>query len=372
MNILSVKGLCKSFGSFSVLNNVDLEVEEGETISIIGASGCGKSVFLRCINLLEKPDSGNVFINGEEITAKNADIDKIRQNMGMVFQKFHLFSHLNVIDNLCLAPERLLNMERNEAEYKAKGLLENVGLLSKAYEYPNVLSGGQQQRIAICRSLMMNPKLLLLDEPTSALDPTMVGEVLAVIRMLAKRKLTMIIVTHEMKFAEEASSRVLFFADCGIYEEGEPEKIFNNPQKPKTIAFLRKHKFFNFEIKNRNEFDLMSLMGGIITFSEKYGIDRKRKYLLQQCTEDIVYEFFKYSFDNRRIVDVKIYITYEETTDKITLTVISGGKEYNLLAAEEASDFDEMEHLGVTVVKRVAKNVEYALENGKNLLRVEL
>ena len=372
MNVLSVRNLYKSFGSLKVLENVNLEVTEGEVISIIGASGCGKSVFLRCLNCLEKPDAGNIFINGEEITAKDADIDKIRQNMGMVFQKFHLFSHLNVMDNLCLAPTYLLNMDKSEAQKKAGELLESVGLLSKAYEFPKVLSGGQQQRIAICRSLMMNPKILLLDEPTSALDPTMVGEVLAVIRMLAKKKLTMIIVTHEMQFAEEASNRVLFFADGGIYEEGEPDAIFNNPQKLKTIAFIRKHKFFGFEIKNRDEFDLMSLMGGIITFAEKYNIDRKRKNLLQACTEDIIYDFFKCSYDNGRTVDVKIDITYEETTDKIALAVISGGKSHNPFANANDADFESMANLSVIVVKKAAKSYNYVFENGKNVVGIEL
>lgn len=366
MNVLSVKNLCKSFGSLKVLENLNLEVKEGEVISVIGASGCGKSVFLRCLNCLEQPDFGDIFINGEEITAKNADIDKIRQNMGMVFQKFHLFSHLNVMDNLCLAPTHLLNMDRTEAEKRAKELLESVGLSSKAYEYPKVLSGGQQQRIAICRSLMMNPKILLLDEPTSALDPAMAGEVMAVIRMLAKQNLTMIIVTHEMKFAEEASNRTLFFADGAIYEEGCSEDIFNHPKKPKTIAFIRKHKFFGFEIKNRDYFDLMSLMGGIISFGEKYAIDRKRKNLLQACTEDIVYDFFKYSYDNRRTVDVKIDITYEESTDKITLKTICGGKKHNPFASVDDTD------MSVIVVKKAAKNIEYNFENDKNIVEIEL
>lgn len=370
MNVLSVKNLSKSFGSLKVLENLNLEVKDGEIISVIGASGCGKSVFLRCLNLLEKPDFGSVFINGEEITAKNADINKIRQNMGMVFQKFHLFSHLNVMENLCLAPTYLLNADKNAAQKKAKELLEQVGLLSKAYEYPKVLSGGQQQRIAICRSLMMNPKLLLMDEPTSALDPAMSGEVLAVIRMLAKEKLTMIIVTHEMKFAEEASDRVLFFADGGIYEEGAPKDIFNYPQKAKTISFIRQHKFFDFEIKNRDQFDLMSLMGGVITFSDKYALDVKRKYLLQAFIEDVIYDIFKYSYDDNRIVDIKIAIVYEEATDKITLETEAGGKAYNPLADKDEADIENVK-VGVIMAKKAAKSLSYKFENGMNLIAME-
>ena len=207
MSLIEVKGLKKSFGSLEVLKGIDLTVEQGERIAIIGGSGCGKSVFLRSLCLLEKPDAGQIVIDGREITAKGAKIDEIRRSMGMVFQKFHLFSEMDVMDNLCLAPTRILKMPRAEAEKKAMELLSQVGLAARAHAWPTVLSGGQQQRIAICRCLMMEPKVLLFDEPTSALDPTMVGEVLAVIRMLAKRDMSMLIVTHEMNFAKEVANR---------------------------------------------------------------------------------------------------------------------------------------------------------------------
>ncbi len=372
MNILSIKGLKKSFGDLNVLENLNLEVKEGEIISVIGASGCGKSVFLRCINLLETPDAGEIVINGEEITAKNADVDKIRRNMGMVFQNFRLFSHMNVMDNLCLAPTRLLKIPRKEAEEKAFDLLTKVGLSSRAYDFPKILSGGQQQRIAICRALMMDPKLLLMDEPTSALDPTMVGEVLAVIRLLAKQKLTMIIVTHEMEFAEEASDRVLFFADGGIYEDGSPEEIFKNPQKIKTVAFIKKLKSFEFEITYRPEFDLMKLMGGIIVFAEKYGVSGKRKYLMQQFTEDIIYEFFKYSFDNGPNVNVNVNITYEETSGNIKISIESGGKQHNPFKESDESGFELVENIVAMVIKKAAKDFSYIFEEGKNKVIVEL
>ena len=232
MSLIEVKGLKKSFGSLEVLKDIDVNVEQGERIAIIGGSGCGKSVFLRSLCLLEKPDAGQVFIDGKEITAAGAKVDEIRRSMGMVFQKFHLFSEMDVMDNLCLAPTRILKgMSRAEAEKKAMELLSRVGLADRAHAWPTVLSGGQQQRIAICRCLMMEPKVLLFDEPTSALDPTMVGEVLAVIRMIAKRDMSMLIVTHEMNFAREVANRVLFFADGGIYEQGTPAVIFDNPKK---------------------------------------------------------------------------------------------------------------------------------------------
>lgn len=371
MGILDVKGLSKAFGDLPVLNNVDLSVQEGERIAIIGASGCGKSVFLRCLNLLEVPDKGHITIDGEEITAKGANIDLIRRKMGMVFQKFHLFSHYNVLDNLCLAPTQLLGMDRATAEKKAMSLLSQVGLAAKAKVFPTVLSGGQQQRIAICRALMMEPKVLLLDEPTSALDPTMVGEVLAVIRMLAKQKLTMIIVTHEMKFAQEVADRILFFADQGIYEQGSPEEIFNYPQREKTISFIRKHTFFSYEISKRSEFDLMKLQGGIWSFAEKYGINDKHTYLLQLSSEELIYEFFHGSFADGEEVDLKLDVTYAQADDRIILEVVSGGAEYNPILAESQDD-DGMEHIGITLLKKRVSSISYAYEGGKNRVRVEV
>lgn len=371
MGILDVKGLSKAFGDLPVLNNVDLSVQEGERIAIIGASGCGKSVFLRCLNLLEVPDKGHITIDGEEITAKGANIDLIRRKMGMVFQKFHLFSHYNVLDNLCLAPTQLLGMDRATAEKKAMSLLSQVGLAAKAKVFPTVLSGGQQQRIAICRALMMEPKVLLLDEPTSALDPTMVSEVLAVIRMLAKQKLTMIIVTHEMKFAQEVADRILFFSDQGIYEQGSPEEIFNSPQREKTISFIRKHTFFSYKISKRSEFDLMELQGGIWSFAEKYGINDKHTYLLQLSSEELIYEFFHGSFADGEEVDLKLDVTYAQADDCIILEVVSGGAEYNPILAESQDD-DGMEHIGITLLKKRVSSISYAYEGGKNRVRVEV
>ena len=256
MSLLEVKDLKKYYPAPSplfgekrfvkALDGVSFDLERGETLGLVGESGCGKSVFLRSLCLLEKPDAGQILIDGQEITAKGANADRIRRSMGMVFQKFHLFSEMDVMDNLCLAPVRLKGMSREEAEKKAMELLGTVGLSSRAHSWPTVLSGGQQQRIAICRCLMMEPKVLLFDEPTSALDPTMVGEVLAVIRMLAKRDMSMLIVTHEMNFAREVASRVLFFADGTIYEQGTPAEVFDHPKREQTISFINKIKYFSF------------------------------------------------------------------------------------------------------------------------------
>lgn len=222
MSMLRIENLSKSFSSLKVLQNVSLTVEQGERIALIGRSGCGKSVFLRSIELLEKPDSGRIFIGDDEITAIGANVDAIRSKMGMVYQGFHLFEHMDVLENITLAPTRLRGISKQAAEEKALELLRIVGLESKKNAMPATLSGGQKQRIAICRCLAMEPKVMLFDEPTSALDPTMVGEVLATIRMLAKRDMTMLIVTHEMSFAREVATRVLYFDECGIYEQGAP------------------------------------------------------------------------------------------------------------------------------------------------------
>ncbi|MDR1467771.1 MAG: amino acid ABC transporter ATP-binding protein [Spirochaetaceae bacterium] len=239
MNKVRVRGLCKSFGTLSVLKNIDLDVEEGEVVCIIGPSGSGKSTFLRCLNMLEKPTSGSVVISGVDLTDKHTNINKTRRGIGMVFQQFNLFPHLTVKKNIMLAPVDLDLMTKHEAEKRAFELLERVGLTEKIDDYPRRLSGGQQQRIAIARALAMNPALMLFDEPTSALDPEMIGEVLAVMKELAHdEKMTMLCVTHEINFAREVANRIIFLEDGVIVEEGTPEKLFNNPDKERTKRFL--------------------------------------------------------------------------------------------------------------------------------------
>lgn len=238
-NIIEVKGLKKAFGDLVVLDGVDLTIKRGEVVCIIGPSGGGKSTLLRCLNRLEEPTDGEIFFEGESITDKKCNINLMRRKIGMVFQQFNLFPHMSVLKNMTSAPMKLLHISREEAEEKAKKLLERVGLLEKANAYPNQLSGGQKQRIAIVRALMMNPDVLLFDEPTSALDPEMVGEVLDVMKSLAKEGMTMAVVTHEMGFAREVADRVLFVCDKGIAEQGKPADIFSNPQNPRTQQFLQ-------------------------------------------------------------------------------------------------------------------------------------
>ena len=238
--MISVKNLCKSFGDHQVLKDINEHIAPGEKIVIIGPSGSGKSTFLRCMNLLERPTSGQIIFDGIDITDPKTDINKVRQHMGMVFQHFNLFPHKTIMENITLAPVRLKLMKSEEAKEEALRLLKLVNLEEKADDYPGQLSGGQKQRIAIVRSLAMKPKMMLFDEPTSALDPEMVGEVLEVMKNLADQGMTMAVVTHEMGFAKEVGTRVMFMDEGRILEQGTPEDIFDNPKEARTQEFLSK------------------------------------------------------------------------------------------------------------------------------------
>ena len=235
---VKVRNLVKHFDKLEVLNGIDLTVTEGEVVCIIGPSGSGKSTLLRCLNKLEEPTGGEIIVDDAVVTDRKTNINKVRENIGMVFQSFNLFSNFTVLQNIMFAPVELKKMTKAEAKTKAMELLSRVGLADKADAYPHQLSGGQQQRVAIARSLAMNPDIMLFDEPTSALDPEMVGEVLAVMKELAAAGMTMIVVTHEMGFARDVADRVIFMADGGIVEEGTPEEIFTDPQNPRTKEFL--------------------------------------------------------------------------------------------------------------------------------------
>ena len=237
--MIDVKNLKKNFGDLTVLKGIDVTIEKGECVVVIGPSGSGKSTFLRCLNRLEEPDGGEIDIEGTDLLSPHTDINEMRQRIGMVFQHFNLFPHKTILENVTLAPIKLKKMPQKEAEDAALDLLRRVGIEDKASVYPSTLSGGQKQRVAIARSLAMNPQVMLFDEPTSALDPEMVGEVLDVMKNLAKEGMTMVVVTHEMGFAKEVANRVLFMADGVILEEGTPEEIFEHPQHERTKAFIK-------------------------------------------------------------------------------------------------------------------------------------
>ena len=238
--LIQVKNLQKSFGANTVLDGVTVDIYKGDVVCVIGASGSGKSTFLRCLNLLEEPTGGQILFEGTDITDKKTDINKHRQKMGMVFQQFNLFPHMTILENLTLAPMKLQGKKREETEAEAMKLLERVGLQDRAAAYPNQLSGGQKQRIAIVRALCMKPDVMLFDEPTSALDPEMVGEVLSVMRDLAEEKMTMVVVTHERGFAREVATRVMFMDGGNFAEENEPNEFFGHPKSERLQAFLSK------------------------------------------------------------------------------------------------------------------------------------
>jgi polar amino acid transport system ATP-binding protein len=265
--MIKVDHLTKRFGDVLVLKDINTEIRKGEVVSIIGPSGTGKSTFLRCLNLLDTPTSGDISIDGVDILQKGADIPKVRQKMNMVFQSFNLFAHLTVLDNLTISPIKLLGMDKKAAATKALDLLRLVGLAEKAGNFPDELSGGQKQRVAIARCLAMDPEVILFDEPTSALDPTMVSEVLAVIRRLARNGMTMAIVTHEMDFARDVSNRVFYMDEGLIYEEGTPQQVFENPQKAKTRAFIHRIRSITRHITS-TDFDLYALKAEIEHFCE--------------------------------------------------------------------------------------------------------
>lgn len=315
--MISVKHLSKIYGNLTVLKDVNAEIQKGEVISIIGPSGTGKSTFLRCLNLLETPTSGEILIDGINVLDKKADISKLRQKMGMVFQSFNLFSHLMIIENIMLGPTKLLDIPKKDAFDEGLELLKMVGLSEKAYAYPDELSGGQKQRVAIARTLAMHPDIVLFDEPTSALDPTMVSEVLAVIRNLAQQGMTMAIVTHEMKFARDVSSRIFYMDEGIIYEDGPPEQIFENPQREKTREFIYKVRKFQFEIRSHN-FDLYALNGELETFCQKHALKPETILSVQSVIEETVTGCILPLTNPEDNVNIDISMGYSEQDESIS------------------------------------------------------
>lgn len=315
--MITVRHLNKTFSDspkpLTVLRDVNCEIKKGEVISIIGPSGTGKSTFLRCLNRLEQPTGGHIEIDGQDILAPKADVRHLRQKMGMVFQNFNLFEHLTIIDNITLAPCNLLGMSKADAEKRALELLELVGLREKAGSLPQELSGGQKQRVAIARCLAMNPQIILFDEPTSALDPTMVSEVLAVIRQLAAQGMTMAIVSHEMQFVRDVSTRVFFMYDGIIYEEGTPEQIFEHPQKDVTKAFINRIRTLEFQLKDRH-FDLYDMFGKAQLFCSKYGLGDKMSGKVQHVIEEMTSEIMPFN------TPVSVVIDYSEKNGTLSIT----------------------------------------------------
>lgn len=298
--MIEIKHLRKEYESVTPIEDLSVTINDGDVISLIGPSGTGKSTLIRCINLLERPTSGQVFLDGREITAKGYDLRKARQKMGMVFQSFNLFGHLTVIENLMVAPMKLLGRSRQEAYDTAMDHLYRVGMAGKALSFPDELSGGQKQRAAIARTLCMDPEVILLDEPTSALDPTMIAEVQDVIKDLSKSGKTMIIVTHEMEFARAISNRVFYMDRGGIYEEGTPEEIFEDPKKELTRRFIRRLKVFETLIDGR-EYDFIEMGTALDRYLTGSGAEASDKYRIRLVVEELVQQILLPRFEKPQI-----------------------------------------------------------------------
>ncbi|MCQ2738659.1 MAG: amino acid ABC transporter ATP-binding protein [bacterium] len=360
--MIKVEHLSKIFDGVSVLKDVNAEIKKGDVISVIGPSGTGKSTFLRCLNRLEKPTGGKIYVHGEDINSDSCNILKVRQKMGMVFQSFNLFSHLMVIENLMLAPMYLLKISKQEAYDTGMELLKMVGLTSKATSFPDELSGGQKQRVAIARTLAMKPEIILFDEPTSALDPTMVGEVLAVMKQLAGQGMTMLVVTHEMKFAKDVSTRVFFMNEGILYEEGSPTDIFENPQKEKTKAFIYKIRQANFKF-TKNDIDIFGINSEIEGFCIKNLLSIKKAYDIQLITEEYLQNILFSKIGSKEPIEATI--NYYSDNDILKLEFSYKGENY-------MNNIDPENEISAKIIEQKTKNIDFIFGENKSTITFTL
>jgi polar amino acid transport system ATP-binding protein len=357
--MIQVRNLSKHFGDLVVLKDISADINKGEVISIIGPSGTGKSTFLRCLNLLETPTSGSIEIDGIPLLAPETPVPKVRQKMGMVFQSFNLYQHLTVLENLTLGPVKLLGRRKAEAQQKGMELLKLVGLAEKARNFPDELSGGQKQRVAIARCMAMEPEILLFDEPTSALDPTMVSEVLAVIRRLAREGMTMVIVTHEMEFARAMSARVFYMDEGLIYEEGTPEQIFENPQKEKTRVFIHRIRSFECRITSP-DYDLYAVQAEMEAFCNKHMLPKEVAGHVEHVTEEVLAL-------QRDFTDIRLSLSYFEKDGSLELGCKSSGAPLNPL--EEGREEDEF---ALRLIQALCSAAAYRYDEGLNVLTLRI
>jgi polar amino acid transport system ATP-binding protein len=355
------------YGDLTVLRDVNAEIKKGEVISIIGPSGTGKSTFLRCLNLLDAPTDGSIYIDGQDILSAKANVPLLRRKMGMVFQNFNLFEHLSVMGNLTIGPIKLLGRSREVAKARARELLKIVGLAEKENAFPSELSGGQKQRIAIARCLSMEPEIILFDEPTSALDPTMVSEVLSVIRRLAKEGMTMAIVTHEMKFAHDVSSRIFYMDQGVIYEEGTPHEIFTAPRKNLTRTFINRIRSFHFHIANAN-YDLYALNAEVENFGEKHIFTPSRRNAVLLLVEEVLQLCF--SIGDEAIANtggVDLNLSYSENTDVVEVMLESHASIESVMTRHEPDD-----GLSKSIIAGLCASTEEIVEAGRRKLTLKL
>ena len=346
--MIRIEHLRKEYPTAIPLKDVNVEIHKGDVISVIGPSGTGKSTLIRCINMLDQPTSGKIFVDGEEITAKGCDVARIRRKMGMVFQHFNLFPHMTVIENIMAAPMDLLGKSKQEAYDKGIELLRKVGLADKALNYPDVMSGGQKQRVAIARTLAMDPEIILFDEPTSALDPTMIGEVQAVIRDLAKQGTTMIIVTHEMKFAREICNRVFYMDQGGVYEDGPPEQIFDNPQKERTRQFIRHLKVLEYSITSK-DFDFIGFNTRIEEFGRKHRVSQRTIYNIQSYIEEMCVQIILPQMKDE--FELLVTIEYSEEENDADVVIRYSGDAFDPMQTNN--------DLPLLLARKAAQSIEY-------------
>jgi polar amino acid transport system ATP-binding protein len=357
MSIISIRNLSKKYGENVILENVNAEIEKGEVISIIGPSGTGKSTLLRALNMFDPASSGEIYFDGVKIDPKN--IDSVRKKMGMVFQNFGLFSHLTVMQNITLGQMKLLKKSEREAQKTAIRFLKTVGLLDRINYYPHQLSGGQKQRVAIARCLSMEPQVILLDEPTSALDPTMVSEVLGVIRRLAKDGMTMLIVTHEMNIARDVSSRIFYMDEKGIYEDGASKEIFEMPKKEKTRIFIHKIRNLQYHINN-SHYDFYALNAEVEQFNEKYMFDAKRRNKILHLTEEAIQLCFSNGDEKfAKTGGMDLELQYSEKNDSVNIIIKADKSVDNIFPSGENDDF------AMAIIRGMTESVEF-FENEKN------
>lgn len=367
--MIEVSHLVKRYGDLTVLKDVNAVINKGDVVSIIGPSGTGKSTFLRCLNLLEKPDGGSITIEGTNLLAPETDVPAIRKKMGMVFQNFNLFENYSVADNLMIGPIKQLGTDPKAAYERAMELLKLVGLQAKADAFPDELSGGQKQRVAIARCLSMKPDIMLFDEPTSALDPTMVSEVLSVIRKLATQGMTMIIVTHEMRFAKDVSTRVFYMDQGVIYESGTPDEIFEHPQLERTKQFIYRIRNFEYNIPNE-QYDYVEMISLIEQFSQKYFFSLKRVNNIQLVVEETLESCMACGAEIKEKMfaagGIHITIEYEEKLNKVKV-IFESDQCLNTFFPTGTDD-----NLSEVIINGVSDSITEKTENGKLRLEVML
>lgn len=358
--MISIRHLEKEYAEATPLKDVNAEIHKGDVISVIGPSGTGKSTLLRCINMLDPPTKGQIIIDGVDVTDKKTDLKKVRRKLGMVFQSFNLFAHKMVIENVMMAPMDLFGVSKQEAFDEGVKYLKMVGLGEKLYAYPDELSGGQKQRVAIARCLAMKPEIILFDEPTSALDPTMVGEVQAVIRKLAEEGLTMMVVTHDMKFSKEIANRVFYMDDGIIYEDGTPEQVFDNPKSERTRSFVKRLKTFEYAI-NSKDFDLYELNARVEEFAKNNFLQQSQLNDIQLVLEELILNNILTHTEN-----ISIGLRYYEVDGNAELDITYGGEQYNPFENEDENV------LSMLIVRQKTADVSYSYEDvNKISLKIE-